>query len=130
MSSDSLELFPHLKTFPFSFIQWNTDKEKIDEISLTKCYLDGQQYVKGQAMYPDSHKCHSCVCETGFDNGTIVDNPHCSKIDCNIQFHHGESISRGCIPVYYEDATCCPISWRCRKYCEYVYALYLCTQFF
>lgn len=92
------------------------DMAKIAEISETKCYLDGQKYVKSEAMYPESHSCHSCVCDTGFDNKTIADSPHCSKIDCNIEFHYGDRLAAGCIPIYYKDSNCCPISWRCRKH--------------
>lgn len=77
-------------------------------------------------MYPESHSCHTCVCQAGFDNKTIVGNPHCTKVDCNVEFNYGDRIARGCIPVYYKDSTCCPISWRCRKYPKWIYAEWGC----
>lgn len=91
------------------------DKEKIAELSKTTCFVNGNQYVKGQVMYPDSHSCYTCICDSGFDNQTIVDSRHCKKVDCNVEFHYSDNIARGCIPIYYKDASCCPIGWRCRK---------------
>lgn len=91
------------------------DRDKIAELSRTRCYLENKEYVKGQKMFSDRIGCYACICDEHFDNNTIVNNPNCQKVKCNIEIHYGDRLMLGCIPVYYGKFTCCPIDWRCRK---------------
>lgn len=84
---------------------------------LSKCNYLGNEYTQGQKFWPDSAPCHYCLCDTGFDNSTRVeDNKHCRKVDCGIEFRNLDRIRKGCVPVYFGDNACCPIEFRCRKY--------------
>uniref|UniRef100_A0A336KIJ8 CSON010872 protein n=1 Tax=Culicoides sonorensis TaxID=179676 RepID=A0A336KIJ8_CULSO len=75
-----------------------------------KCYFENKEYLAGEKMYKG---CYKCLCQPGFDNSTIVGNPHCKEIKCGFQLHYSSKLFDGCIPVYYENNKCCPISWRC-----------------
>lgn len=91
------------------------EKEEIEK--LQECYLDGKQYRLGQTMYPNDHRCFSCICDEKFDNSTVITkNPSCAEVDCAIDLTKQTSIRSGCVPVYYGEPTCCPISTKCRKY--------------
>lgn len=85
--------------------------DKIEK--LAECYLGGELYREGQRMYPEEDSCYSCLCQKGFDNSTIVGNPHCQEINCGIELRGAHRVARGCIPVYFGNDRCCPISWRC-----------------
>lgn len=90
------------------------DKEAIEKLHV--CHMDGQEYRKGQIMYPSSHKCFTCLCDEKFDNSTAVSqNPACSEVDCAIDLSRLAEIRSGCVPVYYGEPTCCPIATKCRK---------------
>lgn len=65
-------------------------------------------------MYPASDDA-ICICDKGFNNATIANNPHCRTVDCNIPLHYADKLREGCAPVYYGKATGCPIEWICRK---------------
>lgn len=102
----SLLLFPSLA---------NTDRDKIAELLETRCYLENKEYIKGQKMFSDVTGCYACICDENFDNTTIVNNPNCQKIKCNLEIHYADRLMAGCIPIYYGKVNCCPIDWRCRK---------------
>lgn len=85
-----------------------------DEVEkLSECYLDGTKYLEGQKMYPNDESCYVCQCQKNFDNSTIVGNPNCNEINCGIELRNIGRIMDGCIPVYFGNERCCPISWRC-----------------
>lgn len=90
------------------------DQPVID--ALPSCYLNGKQYRKGQKMYPEGHRCFSCICDEGFDNSTAISkNSACSEVFCDIELHKSSDIRTGCVPVYYGEPTCCPIATKCRE---------------
>ncbi|XP_040164551.1 uncharacterized protein LOC120900971 isoform X1 [Anopheles arabiensis] len=81
---------------------------------LAQCYLDGRQYYEGQRMYPKEESCKFCYCKPGFDNSTVgADNPNCYETQCGLELHAGDRIAMGCIPIYFGNHRCCPISWKC-----------------
>ncbi|XP_050091758.1 uncharacterized protein LOC126575217 [Anopheles aquasalis] len=81
---------------------------------LERCYLEGEMYYEGQRMYPKNETCRSCFCRAGFDNSTaIADNPNCQEANCGIELHGGDRLAMGCIPIYFGNDRCCPISWKC-----------------
>lgn len=80
---------------------------------LAQCYLEGEQYYEGQKMYPRNESCTFCYCQAGFDNSTLTGNPNCYESNCGIELHAADRVARGCIPIYYGNDRCCPISWRC-----------------
>uniref|UniRef100_A0A182TA32 VWFC domain-containing protein n=1 Tax=Anopheles maculatus TaxID=74869 RepID=A0A182TA32_9DIPT len=86
-------------------------KEKLAK--LAQCYLDDKMYYEGQRMYPADEPCRTCQCKPGFDNSTIVDNPNCYEIQCGLELHAGDRLAMGCIPIYFGNHRCCPISWKC-----------------
>lgn len=86
-------------------------KEKLEKLAL--CYLDGKQYYEGQRMYPKEESCKFCHCKPGFDNSTIDGNPNCYESKCGLELHAGDRIAMGCIPIYFGNHRCCPISWKC-----------------
>lgn len=75
--------------------------------------MNDQEYKKGEMMYLDD--CYQCICAEGFDNTTLVGNKDCKRIDCSLEIHYADKIKHGCVPIYYEKSTCCPIDWRCRE---------------
>lgn len=84
-----------------------------DVDNLSECYMDGEKYLEGQKMYPEKESCYSCHCQKGFDNSTIVGNPNCYEVNCGIELRNTGKVMEGCIPVYFGNDRCCPISWRC-----------------
>lgn len=93
----------------------STDRDKIVELLQTRCYLENKEYVKGQKMISEVTGCYACICDEHFDNTTIVNNPNCQKVKCNIEIHFADRLMAGCIPIYYGKVNCCPIDWRCRE---------------
>lgn len=97
-----------------------SDRDKIEELTRTKCYLENKEYVKGQKMFSDQIGCYACICDENFDNTTIINSPNCQKVKCNIEIYYADRLMAGCIPIYYGKKygkfNCCPIDWRCRKY--------------
>lgn len=96
------------------------DRDKIEELTRTRCYLENKEYVKGQKMFSDQIGCYACICDEHFDNTTIINSPNCQKVKCNIEIYYADRLMAGCIPIYYGKKygkfNCCPIDWRCRKY--------------
>ncbi|XP_055627552.1 kielin/chordin-like protein [Toxorhynchites rutilus septentrionalis] len=80
---------------------------------LNECYFDGEKYLEGQKIYPKDESCYTCHCQKDFDNSTVVGNPNCYEISCGIELRNLNSVIQGCIPVYFGNDRCCPISWRC-----------------
>lgn len=81
--------------------------------SLGQCEFEGKTYRVGEKMYPEGGSCHNCLCTENFNNLTAVEqNPDCRKINCGIGLKLN-SIRKGCIPVYYNTPTCCPIEYKC-----------------
>lgn len=101
--------------FGFCFAMQCEDSDKIAELSQTRCFLENKEYVKGQKMFSERQGCHACICDDGFNNLTIVNNPHCQPVKCNIEIHYADRLMAGCIPIYYGKVNCCPIGWRCRE---------------
>ncbi|XP_062559163.1 uncharacterized protein LOC134223958 isoform X1 [Armigeres subalbatus] len=97
---------------PFGCCASNKVCEKEVE-KLDVCYLDGERYMEGQKMYPKDESCYSCHCQKGFDNSTVVGNPNCHEFTCGIEVHNSANLLEGCIPIYFGNDRCCPISWRC-----------------
>lgn len=90
------------------------DKKEIEELHV--CHMEGKEYRKGQLMYPTTDRCFTCLCDEKFDNSTaIAKNPTCSEVDCSIDLTYLAKIRSGCVPVYYGEPTCCPITMKCRK---------------
>jgi len=88
------------------------DKERA-ELSKTKCYVDGKEYIKGELIRPESRDYYHCICDEGFDNSTIFDNRYCKKKVCNIEVYRANDVDNGCIPIFYKKSTSCPFEWRC-----------------
>lgn len=83
---------------------------------LHKCHYRGQEYHKGQRIYPNNAPCYSCICDEEFDNSTLIKlNANCKKIDCGIELRNLDRLQKGCVPVYFGEDSCCPIQFRCPK---------------
>lgn len=91
-----------------------------EKANLSKCYLDGHEYYEGQKMYPEHESCYTCICAKGFENTTMVGNPHCDEIDCGTELRYMHRLQTECVPMYFKDSKCCPIGWRCRKSLKFV----------
>lgn len=82
---------------------------------MNKCEVDGKAYRVGERIYPESGACYECQCTKDFNNRTtFADNPNCVKINCGIELEL-DQLKRGCVPVYFDNAACCPIEYICRK---------------
>jgi hypothetical protein len=73
--------------------------EELDK--LATCEFDGQKYYEGERI-DAGRKCYSCFCQKGFENKPVEENPHCHKINCNMELHYSSKIAKGCIPTYYK----------------------------
>ncbi|CRK97628.1 CLUMA_CG011014, isoform A [Clunio marinus] len=80
--------------------------------SIEKCQYQGKTYYEDQSFEPKD-SCYTCVCQKGFEDKPAEENKHCRKIDCKFELLYSDRFLRGCIPVYWETDTCCPIDWRC-----------------
>lgn len=90
------------------------DEKEIE--NLHTCHMDDKAYRKGQLMYPANERCFTCLCDEKFDNSTVITkNSNCAEVDCAIDLSRLSEIRSGCVPVYYGEPTCCPISSKCRK---------------
>lgn len=94
---------------------FNTDTDKITALLQKRCYIDNKEYVKGQKMFSGKNGCYACICDDGFDNTTLAMSTHCQRVKCNIDILYTDRVMAGCIPIYYGNAMCCPIGWKCRK---------------
>lgn len=85
--------------------------------ALHKCTYRGKTYYKNQQFWHSDEPCYSCICDENFNGDTKLQyNPkNCRKTNCNIELHNLRDLKAGCVPVYSEKS-CCPLSWRCRKY--------------
>jgi hypothetical protein len=81
---------------------------------LATCYLE-KKYREGEKFIPASHPCYECLCHKDFDNSTISSNPHCRKLNCEIDLRFKPFIHRGCLPVFSSEK-CCPVDWECREF--------------
>lgn len=88
------------------------EEENIKKLS--KCYLGGTEFLEGASMYPKG-TCIKCLCDKDFKNDTIVGNPSCEEINCGTSLRYLNQFRSGCIPTYFNDASCCSYQWRCRK---------------
>lgn len=80
---------------------------------LATCEFEGETYREGQKMYA-ANKCTKCFCTKDFNNETALEsNPHCEKIDCAISLRNTGRLLDGCVPLYYKNDQCCPITWKC-----------------
>lgn len=90
------------------------DPQAIEKLHV--CHMDGKEYRQGQKMFPKSNRCFTCYCDETFNNATeISQNPACLEVDCAIELAYLPRIRSGCVPVYFGEPTCCPISSKCRK---------------
>lgn len=91
------------------------EKSEIEQSNAIKCYYDGKEYKDGDEFRADDNTV--CFCAKGFDNSTLTNNSNCEKqkrkLDCNIPLHYFSEVRDGCIPIYYESASQCPIEWIC-----------------
>lgn len=70
-------------------------------------------------MWPATERCFSCLCDEKFDNSTAVTkNNNCQEVDCAIDLSYLSKIRSGCVPVYFGEPTCCPITTKCRKFTQ------------
>lgn len=97
--------------------KYECNRDKIEELTRTRCYLENKEYVKGQKMFSDKIGCYACICDEHFDNTTIINSANCQKVKCNIEIYYADRLMSGCVPVYYGTKygkfNCCPIDWRC-----------------
>ncbi|KYB25862.1 uncharacterized protein LOC107398488 [Tribolium castaneum] len=87
---------------------------------VTKCVIDGEEYLEGQDFYPQN-TCLRCVCQEGFigDLGP----PFCKRISCGEQLKHAVFLQEICAPVYYQKSDepfCCPNDWICANGSEVI----------
>uniref|UniRef100_U5EL88 Putative secreted protein n=1 Tax=Corethrella appendiculata TaxID=1370023 RepID=U5EL88_9DIPT len=88
--------------------------EKAEIEKLDTCMVDGKKYYAGQKIYPESEPCYTCLCEKGFNNALrVAENPHCKEVNCGIELRYLHNLRAGCAPIYFGNARCCPIGWRC-----------------
>lgn len=81
--------------------------------SLASCEFEGSVYKEGAKMYAKD-KCMKCYCTKDFNNQTAIeDNPNCERIDCSIPLRNTVKLLDGCVPLYYKNDQCCPITWKC-----------------
>lgn len=99
----------------YNFQLFVPDKDKIAELTSTKCYVEGEEYVAGQKIFLKTSQ-STCICAKGFNNATFENNEHCRPLNCYIQIKHLYLVQRGCAPIYYQKVNSCPLDWICRKY--------------
>lgn len=85
-----------------------------DKKKLAKCTVNGDDYLAGQRMHPNSNKCLTCICHEGFNEANIGSDPYCYEATCGFELFYAKQAYGGAAPVYYEDR-CCPWEWRMRK---------------
>lgn len=92
-----------------------SEQKEIDKLAI--CSFENNVYREGEMMYSNREPCYKCLCGKDFKNTTIFGNPDCQQIDCGIMVRDLITVKAGCIPIYYGDNRCCPIKWKCRKFC-------------
>lgn len=85
-----------------------------DKQKLAKCTVNGDNFLAGQRMYPDSNKCFTCICHEGFNEANVNSDPNCYESICNFELFDAKEAYNGGAPVYYEER-CCPWEWRMPK---------------
>lgn len=68
-------------------------------LKLATCEFENRTYYEGEKIQPEA-LCYSCICGAGFNEKSIEENPHCQKINCNMDLHYQSKVEEGCIPVY------------------------------
>lgn len=63
-------------------------------------------------MYPEKG-CYTCICSSDFENKPVEENPSCRRVECGASLRNSRELRKGCVPTYYGNDGCCPISWRC-----------------
>lgn len=92
-------------------------KEEIKKLS--RCYVDGQEYLAGNLIYSQQFPCYKCVCDDQFDNATdVATSSSCKRIDCGIELLQLGYVRNGAVPVYLSNGFCCPFEFRHRKLCS------------
>lgn len=82
-----------------------------------KCVFEGKEYGPAERMYPSGDSCYHCLCGEGFNNKTsLAENPHCQRVNCNIELNDLADIMNGGVPIYYNTPSCCPIDIKFRTY--------------
>ncbi|XP_039440860.1 uncharacterized protein LOC120421689 [Culex pipiens pallens] len=85
-----------------------------DKKKLAKCTVNGDDFLAGQRMHPNSNKCLTCICHEGFNEANIGSDPYCYESTCGFELFYAKQAYGGAAPVYYEDR-CCPWEWRMPK---------------
>jgi len=89
--------------------------EDSEKDKLATCWNSGVEYREGEKFIPQATPCYECICHQDFSNVTsIADNPHCHKLNCEIELRYKSFIQRGCLPVFHHEK-CCPVDWECRE---------------
>ncbi|KAG8280429.1 hypothetical protein J6590_082410 [Homalodisca vitripennis] len=81
-----------------------------------KCVYGGHTYSEGEKFFPsDDITCTQCICASGF-NGSL-NTPYCHQVSCALKLWGDAPVmlTRGCIPVYVNEKSCCPVTFRCPK---------------
>lgn len=69
---------------------------------LATCKHGDRTYYEGERIDTEG-SCYSCLCGKDWTNATFAENPHCQKINCNMELHYQRKIEDGCIPVYLDE---------------------------
>lgn len=96
-------------------LNWHADEKEIAKLPM--CFSGDSAYYLGQTFNPTSHPCHECICTEDYDNVTAIEeNANCIRLDCGIELEISSHIREGCVPIYFGEKDCCPISYKCRKW--------------
>lgn len=87
----------------------------VDDDPVPTCLVDGNVYKEGQKFYPKDEPCKVCICKEGFSGK--YEEPYCQDVTCGVELHYTSRMTEECVPVYFGRKGCCPIDWKCRKYC-------------
>ncbi|XP_055608753.1 uncharacterized protein LOC129756026 [Uranotaenia lowii] len=78
---------------------------------LSKCTMDGEEYLEWEKMRPANNKCRTCICHKNYKESNIENDPNCYDTICGFELFYAKQVYGGAAPVYYEDR-CCPWEWR------------------
>lgn len=105
--------YPHHLSNRFHVVGTFLSTDDAEKESLASCFV-GKEYREGEKFIPAANPCYECLCHKDFDNTTIADNPHCRKLNCEIDLRYKSFVQRGCLPVFTSEK-CCPVDWECRE---------------